>query len=311
VEEISLNVTLPTDHEGMIGRECPQCEKYFKVKPGTGLTDITTCTCPYCERTDDSREFLTKAQHEYIRSIAVREVLGPSLRDLERAFRDLERATRHSLISLRVKTRGFDLPVEYYTEEDLETIVTCDSCGLVFAIYGVFAACPDCARLTAMSMFKKSLQAARRRLSILPRIPLQESDLRQALVIDTLSAAVATFDSLGKRLQKEFPAVFPDKPRNLFQNLNALSDALQKNASVDLIGLVGAAEYSKVCYLFQVRHIWIHNFGEADDGFIRKTNQDQSLIGTKIVPSEQEVEEFLNLIELLGGNLRGKIQGCT
>jgi len=308
MDEIHLQVSLPTDDEGMFGRECPSCGKYFKVKPGTGLVGISTCTCPYCEHTEGSNKFLTSAQMEYIKSIAVREVLGPALRDLENSFKELERSTRHSIISFEVQTSGFDFPIKYYSEADLETLVTCDHCGLVFAIYGVFASCPDCARLTAMSMFRNSLEAARKRFSILERIPSQEKEIRDTLLVDTLSAIVAIFDGLGKRLQKQYSTLIPDKPRNLFQNLDALAEILKKNAAIDLPNLLETGQFSKVYYLFQVRHIWNHNLGEADADFVNRTKSDPSIIGTKVLPTEQEVIEFLDLVQLLGLRLREKMQ---
>ncbi len=305
-----MQVNLPTDDEDMFGRECPNCGKYFKVKPGTGLEDISTCTCPYCELTEDSNEFLTSSQMEYIESIVVRKVLGPALRDLEKSFKDLERSTRHSIISFKVKTTGFDFPLKYYSETDLETVVTCDHCGLIFAIYGVFATCPDCSHLTAMSMFRNSLEAARKRLTILDRIPHGETEIRDALLVDTLSAIVATFDGLGKRLQKQFTTLIPEQPRNLFQNLDALSEVLKKKTTIDLPKLLEAGQFQKVYYVFQVRHIWNHNFGEADADFVRKTNSDTSIIGTKVLPTEEDITTFLNLVESLGIRLREKLQEC-
>lgn len=307
-DEIRLTITLPTDDEGMIGRECPQCKGYFKLKLGTGLSGVETCTCPYCEHTDDSDEFITQAQIEYAESIAVREVLGSSLAQLERSFKQLERSTRHSLFSIKVSTNGFNLPVKYYAEKDLETIVECDSCGLVFSIYGVFAVCPDCSRPITMSMFKKALEVSRKRLEVLKGIPNEENELREALLIDTVSGGVATFDSLGKRLREEFPTVFPQNPRNLFQNLDALCQVLEENTSIQLKNLMGEEKYSRLYYLFQVRHIWIHNFGEADESFIQKTQCASSLLGTKVIPSQDEVAEFLGLIENLAIQLREKLR---
>ncbi len=309
-DEITMAITLPTDDEGMIGRECPECAEYFKVTPGTGL-DISTCTCPYCEHTADAGEFHTEAQLEYATSLAVTEVLGPSLQELESTLRELERATRRSLIHIKVTTAGFDIPVKYYTDKDLETSVECESCGLVFAIYGVFASCPDCSRPITMSMFRKSLEVARKRLGVLANIPLEEAELREQLLADTLCGGVATFDSLGKRLRGEFPAVFPARPANLFQNLDALSQALADSISTELTELIGQDGYSKVYYMFQVRHIWTHNFGEADEGFVRKTASDPSAIGAKIVPSTGEVGEFLALVERLGLALRKKLADCS
>ena len=308
MDEIHMQINLPIDDKGMFERECPNCAKYFKVKHGTGLADNSNCTCPYCEHTEDSNEFLTSSQIEYIQSIAARKVLGPALRDLEKSFKDLERSTRNSIISFKVKTTGFDLPIKYYSELDLETIVTCDHCGLIFAIYGVFATCPDCAHLTAMSMFRNSLEAARKRFTILDRIPKEEIEIRDALIIDTLSAIVATFDGLGKRLQNQFSTLLPDKPRNLFQNLDALSEVLKNKVNINLPDLLDSGQFNKVYYLFQVRHIWNHNFGEADADFIRKTNSDGNIIGNKVNPDREEVAEFLDLVESLGLILREKIQ---
>ena len=39
--------------------------------------------------------------------------------------------------------------------------------GLHFAVYGVFATCPDCTGMNATAVFHKSMEAARRRLSLL------------------------------------------------------------------------------------------------------------------------------------------------
>jgi len=47
-DEIRLKVTLPTDDEGMVGRECPQCKQYFKIKPGTGLAEIGLALIKVC-----------------------------------------------------------------------------------------------------------------------------------------------------------------------------------------------------------------------------------------------------------------------
>ena len=44
-----VQVTIPKDEEGYLGRECPQsdCEGYFKIKPGTGLSgENLPCHCP-------------------------------------------------------------------------------------------------------------------------------------------------------------------------------------------------------------------------------------------------------------------------
>ena len=108
--------------------------------------------------------------------------------------------------------------------------------------------------------------------------------------------------------KNSFLTLIPDRPRNLFQNLDALTEVLKKNTSIDLPNCLKLDQFPKVYYLFQVRHIWNHNFGEADADFVRKTKNDKSIIGTKVLPTKQEVIEFLELVEKLGITLREKIQ---
>jgi rRNA maturation endonuclease Nob1 len=46
----TFTIQLPTDSNGLVGRQCTKidCSKYFKVKPGTGLSKPTQAFCPYC-----------------------------------------------------------------------------------------------------------------------------------------------------------------------------------------------------------------------------------------------------------------------
>ncbi len=63
-----VEVPIPTDSDGFVGRECPEseCDGYFKIKPGTGLTGSDLpCNCPYCGHTDSHDRFWTKDQVEY------------------------------------------------------------------------------------------------------------------------------------------------------------------------------------------------------------------------------------------------------
>ena len=132
-------------------------------------------------------------------------MLGPALRDLQRSFKDLERSSRGSLIHFKVSTSRLELPIKYYSEKDLETLVYCDNCGLQFSVYGLFAVCPDCNRPNSMSMFMKSIEVVHKRIEPINNIPSDEKDLREGLLADCVSSCVSTFDSLGKRLRLEYP----------------------------------------------------------------------------------------------------------
>jgi len=162
-----------------------------------------------------------------------------------------------------------------------------------------------------MSIFQNSLKSARRRLAVLASVPDEERELREIILVDAISASVASFDSLGKRLAREFPTQIPDKPRNLFQNIDGLNEVVEAGLSISLSQLVGSTEYSKIRYMFQVRHISTHNFGEIDDDFIKKTGCHASLKGSKPQVAPPDVEVFISLVEALGIALRDRLRGCA
>src|SRR5690554_5791879 len=131
--DLNVSVTIPLDENGMMGRECLECEQYFKLKPGTGL-ETDHCHCPYCDYEGNADTFWTQAQLEYARSIAMQQafnkIVKPQLDKLTNSFKQLERNSRNSLIQFKVKTTGnnYRFPIKYYSESELETNLTCDNC---------------------------------------------------------------------------------------------------------------------------------------------------------------------------------------
>lgn len=52
---MEISVSIEKDADGYLGRECPTCEKYFKLKPETGVPSLTQTRCPYCNRRRQTR----------------------------------------------------------------------------------------------------------------------------------------------------------------------------------------------------------------------------------------------------------------
>jgi hypothetical protein len=132
-----------------------------------------TCHCPYCGYAADISEFTTPEQEEYVRSVGMREaqerILKPMMRRFGESLKGIERVTSRGPIQIRVEVRDQwrSIPLALYLEREVETDVKCRACGLQFAVYGVFATCPDCTGMNASVVFLKSMEAARRRLSLL------------------------------------------------------------------------------------------------------------------------------------------------
>ena len=298
--DMDIRINLPPDEHGYIGRECPKCHTYFKVKPGTGLP-TSTCHCPYCGYTGNHNEFSTRDQIEYAKSIALRKVMKqmiePEIRKIERSFKELERETRRGFIQIKVKAQRslMKFPLEYYQEKEVETYVVCDNCGLEFAIYGVFANCPDCGKLNASIIFRKSIEVAGKRFNLLGLIK-NDVELQEAILEDALSSGVSAFDAFGKALQSRYPHIFPQRPKNLFQNLKALSDTLLESIGKSLLDMIGKEKFDFLFKMFQVRHIYEHNIGVIDDDFVRKIPALGYLKGRKYLLKRDEVEKFLSTV---------------
>lgn len=297
-DNIKIEVNIPPDEKGMVGRECPECKLYFKVKLGTGLS-TKFCNCPYCEYSGDSDNFWTKNQLEYAQSIAINQILNdhvrPSLEKLTKQFKALESRSRNSLIKIKVNTKmpNLTLPIKYYTEYELETSILCDNCGLEFSIYGVFSKCPDCNRTNAFLIYNKSLEVTHRRLEIFskPEIP---DDIKEGLLNTIVTSTISAFDGLGKELRKRNREIFPPKPKNLFQNITLLDE--------NMGGIISSrhSNFATLHKFFQLRHILEHNMGVVDQDFIRKLPSYSRMLGRKYTLTINETQEFLNMMTELG-----------
>jgi len=136
-----IEVPIPKDNDGYIGRECPiaECEGYFKIKPGTGLKgkDLP-CHCAYCGHTAPHNKFATKDQIAFVRSFVHRTVVD-DLRDEFKKFEfDIRPKGPFGIgISMKLKP-GTPIPLKRYRERTLETHVCCSNCTLDYSVYGVF-----------------------------------------------------------------------------------------------------------------------------------------------------------------------------
>lgn len=218
-------------------------------------------------------------------------IIGPEIKKLSRV---METASRGSFIRMKLDYRPAWIPISHYEEKEVQTNVTCDHCGLDFAIFGVFATCPDCGRLNALRVFTESLRAVIKRLALLDTP--HGAELAEEILDDALDGAVSAFDGVGKEIARRYPHMLALRPRNLFQNLPALGIALEDAIGSNLQEILGKEQHDFLVRMFNVRHIYEHNMGVIDDDFIRRVPRAAHLIGQKYELRRAEVEEFLEAI---------------
>jgi hypothetical protein len=300
-------VTIPRDDEGYLGRECPQetCEGYFKVKPGTGLTGSDLpCHCPYCGHTSSSNDFWTKAQLEYAKSVVMRQVSAAIHKDLKTLEFDHKPKGLFGIgMSLKVKA-GQPVPIRYYREEALETKVTCGSCTLDYAVYGLFGFCPDCGVHNSLQILGRNLDLVLRQLELADS--QTDPELQRHLREDALENCVSAFDGFGRELCRAHASRSSDPEAAAgisFQNLTRANARLSKLFGVDLQPGVSASEWSAAQLAFQRRHLIAHKAGVADARYLEESGDSPQMLGRRISVSPPEVATLVDVLRRMAAHL--------
>lgn len=308
-----FSISLPTDSEGYLGRNCSECKSYFKIVSGTGLKGILTCVCPYCGHKADHSEFHTQEQIDYATSIVTRQVMNAVTRDLKDMATGVNRRSSGGLLSLTMDIKTGLSPIQRYAEKELETHVECDSCTLKYSIFGVFGYCPDCAVHNSRQILLKNLELAGKELGFAESS--EDSELRQYLVADALENAVSAFDGFGR----EIVAVHKDASSNptkaaslSFQNLANANEKVEQLFGFWLEDGLGAKEWTTALQCFQKRHLLAHKMGVVDQKYVDSTGDPVVKVGHKVPITLDEVRELLMLVKQLGTFLSSRLGevGC-
>ncbi len=302
-----IRIAFPTDEDGLVGRECPNpdCLGYFKVKFGTGLEGANLpCHCPYCGHVSGHDDFWTQEQIAYARSVALDTIQDALRRDTQEWDRELRASTRNSFIKLSMEFKGQHHPIRYYREKKLETKVVCDNCTLEYAIYGVFAYCPDCSTHNSLQILKKNLELAGKELTL--AAAAEDRDLASYMTSDALENAVSAFDGFGREVCSlhSYQAVDPAKAGAIsFQNLPKARSAVTSNFGYDPAGVLDPDDWTFCVQCFQKRHLLAHTMGVIDRQYIEITHDPTAVVGRRITVDASEVQRLIDVLMTMGAGL--------
>jgi len=297
-----MSISIPPDEDRFTGRECPvkECEGYFKIENGTGLTgENLPCHCPYCGNSDSPDKFFTKEQLEYATSVAINETTGAFLRDLKELEFEIKPRGMFG-IGVSLKVSGNPEPIHYYREKNLETEIVCDRCTLRYAIYGVFAFCPDCGAHNSLQILQKNLDLCLKELDWATQLDRVQSD---RLIGDALENAVSSFDGFGLetcRIAAIASGSLAKIDRLSFQNLSVARERVKSIFDFDFGKTVSEREWELACRCFQKRHLLAHKMGVVDDAYMNSTNDPFSQVGRKVSISADEVKALIQALRELG-----------
>jgi rubredoxin len=313
-DRYKMSISLPTDEDGLVGRECPNevCSPgYFKVKPGTGITDgQINAFCPYCRTEAEPGDFITKAQTDYALTLVENEAVDGINRMLNEAL-DLGASGKKKMdaglfsieMSLKPATPN---PISRPLEEELRRDVTCPHCGLEHSVFGLAIWCADCGEDIFLTHVDKELQVIEKMLSVV-------GERRQTLgarvagrdVENALEDLVSVFEAVLKFIAKlwldkqgmsaeEVVEVLEKKVRNQFQNIDLASSLFKKYLGVDLFENIPSDNVGALRTIFEKRHPITHNLGVIDRKYLDHVRNSE-LQGREIRVNNLEV---LNAIEI-------------
>jgi len=294
-----IEVKMPTDEFGYTGRECPNdtCKGYFKIIFGTGLKGVTDCHCPYCGHTADQSQFHTPDQIEYAHSVVTRKVFDAVEKDFKSMEFDIKPKGPFGIgISMKVQSSP-PHPLHHYREKDLETHIECPNCTLKYAVYGVFAFCADCGQHNSLQILSDNLRVIEKMLDM----ALKSTDkIASKLVENALEDCVSSFDGFGRELCK----IHAEKSSNSsraedmsFQNLGGAKQNLINLFDFTISDGLSDDEWKTAVRCFQKRHLINHKMGVVDNEYIQKTGDTTSIVGRKIIITEEEVRELIDIVE--------------
>ncbi len=318
---VTYSFSFPEDEAGMQGRECPNCRRYFKVKFGTGIIDPnhTDMTCPYCESVYPVDDFMTEDQQKYEDSHIDRlsyDLIEALVKDVFNDTLKNQKSSKNSFITLKWEYKPSIPPlIHQYVEQELQTTLRCENCSLEYAVWGIFAVCPDCRRPNLHQIAEANLTKLDHQADLKNSLQSKFGDsnkedienifnvLAIQWIEDTYKDLVTVFETFSKTLNGRMiaHAVNPNRKAtgNLFQRLNDSQQWFLDQYNFDLFNTLNASEVNLLHTIFNKRHILIHNMGIIDDKYVKEEKLTSDKIGLKVEVSDSEIKQGINILRHL------------
>lgn len=314
-DRYEFRISIPTDADGLTGRQCTKdsCSPgYFKIKQGTGITEVQTIAfCPYCRTSADPNDFVTKTQLDYALNHVENEAeigIDHMIQESLGLGASRRKKIGGDMFSIEVK---MDTPRSRFIPRPLEEVlrrdIICPNCTLEHAVFGIATWCPDCGEDIFLEHVRKELQIIEKVLSAVDSrhdelgARVAARDIENALE-DVVSIFEAVLKIITRRhllqsgLDKEKVDRILDKEiRNRFQNIATAVDSFRKHVGFELLEGIESDEIEALKFSFEKRHPITHNLGVVDRKYLEKVRTGE-LEGKEVLVTQQEVQKALEVV---------------
>ena len=301
----SVETFIQSDEQGLWGRNCPFCQKYFRTNH---VMDVTCC--PYCSASESSLAFITKDQRTYI--LACYDTFARAYHSKKSTSLDIAEITDQT-------------PAWHYSEERQQFHFTCqtEKCQAETDILGRYGYCPRCGRSNARKLFVELMDKELARWEEVDKT-VSDRQERAAVWENMTKDAVSRFEGLARHLrQRLLLHPLTKKRRTDLEELN-FQDPLAADASLREwfdIGLLvwngnsvnpqrqmSPSETPFIQKMVHRRHILIHNEGIVEERYLAKSGDTQARLGERISIGSNEAKRFVQIVKEMGMNLLDNIE---
>ena len=321
-DDYSMTVSIPTDSDGRMARECPNGEcspGFFKVTPGTGIADEqVSAYCPYCRHEGEPNDFTTQEQLRYAKDL----VLNEAQKGVQSMFQDAlglgpsgKRKLGGGFLSIEMSFKPGTLPpVRRPFEDEVRRDVVCPHCGLDQTVFGLATWCADCGEDIFMAHVAGELAVTRAMLGDVDRREealgkrVAAKDLENCLedAVSIFEAAVRAVVRRGLAQRgfsreevegrfKKLGNAFQSVPRTR-QHLSELFDIRIEDGSL----------WVQMSQAFEKRHPIAHNLGVVDRKYLERIQQAERE-GREVRIASSEINAFLKDVEEAVGQIRSAV----
>jgi hypothetical protein len=314
---VKISVTIPGDDAGYFGRQCPSCERIFRMRINDykALPDDLRLTCPYCCHEDDHSKFFTKQQVD--RAMGAAQEYASQLIEgkVDEMFSNFTRRANSRRGAVRWSysgsTRGRQTPkpLPGILEEAPIRERTCDRCHNHYAVFGEHVACPVCGSHPPATIANDALDAQHAVLSVVEHLPsevvnqLREAGALEKTAAGVLGSVVGTVETFWKETFLARVAsgdtVIAGKG-NVFQRLDDAAQLYKIHLAIDIPAALGPGDWNRLLVLYGIRHLLTHNNGIVDAKHMTKFPGKGFMLGQRVTVSTADARDALRIARRLG-----------
>lgn len=302
----SVTACIQSDQQGMWGRNCPHCNKYFRTNHV--VPEITHC--PYCAEVAPSIAFISKDQQVY---------LTACYDTFARAYRERKTASIGEENVTDTKSTW------HYSEVKQQFHFKCeaDGCRIETDILGDYGFCPKCGRTNARKLFNEEIERLLARWKETNQ-NVTDRNVRKEVWEDLTVKCVSALEPFSRHVRlKLFLLPMTTRRRKQLEDLSfqkpvTADDSLMKWFDIGLLEWPGNATIPKrtippdevafIKKMVQRRHILIHNRGIVDQEYLDLSGDNIFALGERIRIRSGEAKRFLEQVREMGLNLLDNIE---